>query len=248
MNQEKENSKKMNWQDNCASTFVKVTVYTLEKDYKYTEEQYKDMINHVAIMDCGLSEWKTGFFPTKESAVAAVEEMKNDPNMEGVQLFVCVVYEHSMGRFVESGTHLKCWTYYDGKLLDEDLDGAFREEETPFLGRPQEKIRFRHGDIVMVADWPFGRWGIVYSVPMTEEQLKERKERIESGQGSDFSDVERDDDCYYVIYSDNTNLGNAEEVAAYRLLPPPPQGVPPFVEKALREGLRKAEKEFGWQP
>lgn len=216
----------MNWQDNCPSTIV-------------------NMMNRVGLMGCGLSEWKTGYFPTKESAVAAVEEMKNEPNMEGVQLFVCFVYEKSMGRFVESCTHLKGWTYYDGKLLDEDLDGEFCEEETPFLGRPQEKIRFRHGDIVMVADRSFGRWGIVYSVPMTEEQLKER---IESGQGSDFSDVERDDDCYYVICSDNINLGHTEEVAAYRLLPPPPQGVPPFVEKALREGLRKAEKEFGWQP
>ena len=57
------------------------------------------------------------------------------------------------------GEYLKEWTYKYCYLHDESIVRNFAERENPFMGRPQEMIHFKRGDIVMIPDDYAGHWG-----------------------------------------------------------------------------------------
>lgn len=241
MNKEKESSKGMAGQGNCPPIFYEMEVHRLSKSYEFTDEEYKDQLRFAEGLYCGLTMEGMGFFPTKESALMSMEALQNDSNNADIQFYICIIREKEMDRVMECGSYLKEWTYYNGKLLDESIVRNCCEEKDPFLGRPQEKIRFRHGDIVTVPS-PFGgKWGIVYDTPPTEERAREYIERL----GIFALDWRNDS---YVILESDEGFSSHDDVPAHYVLPVPPQGVPPFVEKTLREGLRKAEKQLKWNP
>lgn len=95
------------------------------------------------------------------------------------------------------------WHIYtrEGILYEECFicDENDPEEDVPFYGRPEEKIRFKVGDIVeVVCGHDFSELGIVVATPYTPERYKELEERcIRSGRSClnrvllDFAD-----DCY----------------------------------------------------
>lgn len=98
---------------------------------------------------------------------------------------------------MQPNDYIKEWTYVHGLLLDESIVRNYDEDENPFIGRPQEMIRFKKGDIVMIPDMNNGHWGIVCETPVTPEYIKGVNERIEREtgiKGNKYSNMDWSDD------------------------------------------------------
>lgn len=116
------------------------------------------------------------------------------------------------------------------------------KEENPFLGRPKDKIRFNHGDIVMAPDAYSAHWGIVYEVPPTEDQVSKNHNKIEKETGTRDYGLDWSDDNYIILTSD-VGAASHEHILAHRVLPAPLRAIPEFVERKLKEGLCKVDEE-----
>ena len=89
----------------------------------------------------------------------------------------------------------------NGSLLDENLvpvQWASEILDTRFLGRPEEKVRFRVGDLVEVLYGNTVALEIVAALPRSPEWVNERRKTY-----PDFH-LDSSDDCYYALgYSNN---------------------------------------------
>jgi hypothetical protein len=141
------------------------------------------------------------------------------------------------------GEYLKEWTYKYCYLHDESIVRNFAEWENPFMGRPQEMIHFKRGDIVMIPDDYAGHWGIVWGTPMTPEQYEKVNERINQGHDGDTMArkwrLDWSDDNYTILINAD---GAHEHIPAHHVLPHDGR-IPNFVRKTLMEGLRRAEED-----
>ena len=223
-----------------SSTIFEMEVWSLSDDNVYTDREYQEQLDSDGLMDCGMNKELTGLFPTREQALSELEMMSEDPFAPDRDLYCAFVRERAMCCMMNASDYLKEWTYNYCLLLDESLVRNYCEEENPFLGRSKDKIRFRHGDIVMVPDAYSAHWGIVCEVPPTEEQVEKihdkEKRTGTRGYGLDWSD-----DNYIILTSDE-GAASHEHILAHRVLPAPLRAIPAFVESKLKEGLCKADE------
>jgi hypothetical protein len=224
-----------------SSTIFEMDVWLLCNDNVYTDREYQEQLDSDGRMDCEMSKELTGLFPTRERALSDLEMMSDDPFAADKELYCAFVRERAMYCMMNASDYLKEWTYNYCLLLDESLVRNYCEEENPFLGRPKDKIRFSHGDIVMVPDAYSAHWGIVWEVPPTEEQVRKIHDKMEKETGTSDYRLDWSDDSYIILTSD-VGAASHEHVLAHRVLPAPLHAIPAFVERKLKEGLRKADE------
>ena len=240
MNPQNENGSKLIKAGIYSSTIFEMEVWSLFNDNEYTDQEYQEQLDSCGRMDCGLNNELTGLFPTQERALLSLEMMNDDTFASDRDLYFAFIRERAMCCMMNASDYLKEWTYYNCHLLDESLVRNYCEEENPFLGRSKDKIRFSHGDIVMVPDAYRAHWGIVCEVPPTDEQVEKINDRVERDtRGFKFCGLDWSDDNYILLTSDK-GFASHEHILAHHVLPAPQCGVPAFVVKKLNEGLRKA--------
>ncbi|MCQ2243152.1 MAG: hypothetical protein MJZ32_02720 [Bacteroidaceae bacterium] len=223
-----------------STTIYEMEVWSLANDNEYSEEDYLEQLKSDGCMSCGLHKEKVGLFETKERALDCLNMISEDPWDSDRDLYCTFIREKAMYCLMNQRDYLKEWTYIYSQLHDESLVRNYAEDENPFLGRPKDMVRFKHGDIVMVADNYDGHWGIVYGSPITKEEIKDVNERIEKETGmpgTKYSIMDWSDDSYLILTNEKGFNGGHEHILAHHVIPP--LSVPGVVRSKLEEGLQK---------
>ena len=225
-----------------STSIYEMDVWTLPTDNEDSEEDYMWQLENEGHMDCGLRRELTGLFRTKEWALEDLDKALN--NRDGNRNIYCTfIRERTLNCMMLPGEYLKEWIYKYCYLHDESIVRNFAERENPFMGRPQEMIHFKRGDIVMIPDDYAGHWGIVWGTPMTPEQYEKMNERINQGHDGDTMArmwrLDWSDDNYTILINAD---GDHEHILAHHVLPHDGR-IPNFVRKTLMEGLRRAEED-----
>lgn len=214
-----------------SSTIYEMEIWTLANDQNYTDEEFEQQLKDCDCMGCGLRRESVGLFPTKERALEDLEMMYEDPFAQDRELYCAFIRERAMYCMMQPDEYIKEWTYVNGLLVDESLLRNFAEDENPFCGRPQEMIRFKRGDIVMIPDEHDGHWGIVCGTPLTPENIEEMDKRAQRK----FGDIGKvpsrkdwSDDQYTILTSENSH----EHILAHHVLPA--WDVPEYVREKLK--------------
>lgn len=84
----------------------------------------------------------------------------------------------------------------NGELNDECLIGETVNHIDPFYGRPEEKIRFKVGDIVEVCRGGEAELQIIAALPWTPEKVEKRNRRLMKERGQILLQLDAFDDCY----------------------------------------------------
>jgi hypothetical protein len=157
-----------------------------------------------------VSSFGVGFFSSLKSAEAALSKYISEQTEDDVYCFF--IKEFAVDDLLYSYTESERVYSPAGELIDECL---VAELEGDFYGRPPEKIRFKVGDIVEVLAYGHVELGIVYAVPETPDEMKERiayliehyypndtNHDFQSGYGDDCYNVysgkmwDKDDNCF----------------------------------------------------
>lgn len=219
-----------------STTIFEMETWALANDQEYTDEEFQAQLKYNGCMDCGLRKESVGLFPTKERALEHLEMMYEDPFAKDRELYCAFIREKAMSCMMQPDDYIKEWTYVNGLLLDESLLRNFAEDENPFCGRPQEMIRFKKGDIVMIPDGYCGHWGIVWDPPVSPE-VNDRIERESSNRGTKCSGMDWSDDQYTILTNVKDYIVSYEHILAHHVLPT--WSVPEYVRKVLEEGLKQ---------
>lgn len=223
-----------------STTIYEMEIWTLANELDYTDEDYKEQLEHSGCMNCRLQRESVGLFSTKESALEHLEMISEEPFDEYREIYCAFIREKAMNCMMNPCDYIKEWTYVNGHLIDESLVRNYDEDENPFHGRPEEMIRFKEGDIVMTPDGYGGHWGIVRGIPITPDFIKEVNDRIEREtgvRGDKFSMMDWSDDQYTITTTSEGFDGGHEHILAHHVLLA--EHVPEFVRKTLEEGLKR---------
>ncbi|GHT51733.1 hypothetical protein AGMMS49982_09960 [Bacteroidia bacterium] len=149
--------------------------------------------------------WELGIFSSLKSAESAMLKHigENDARAEYKDDVYCFFIKEYAEDVLSYSMHESERVYSPtGDLLDECLLSELECEA--FFGRPQEKIRFKKGDIVEVLEYDQVELGIVNATPETPERMQERiayvTEHYPNTRHIFQSDVT--DDCYMVYSGD----------------------------------------------
>lgn len=186
------------------------------------------------------SRWSLGYFSTLAKAEKEIRDYVVNSQHDGDgytssdYCFIITEWEidNDDGQnIISRQTYLKDGSFYDRNYVDRDK---------VFRGRPKDKIRFKHGDIVEVMDNGYLRLAIVDSEPTSVERVNYLHERaIKKGHLKEGEDLFMDiSDDQYMVY-DLTGGGHSHIESQFVF--------PHFkhVSKHLRERLWTAmETEF----
>ncbi len=204
-----------------------------EKPSEESEPSDEDIITEMrenGCVVCANYDFSTGFYNTRERAEQALGEWSEWCFDVGVSIDFALIRQRVSYCQMNPSDYVKEWSYNKFlKAVDETLVRNYALKENPFLGRPEEMIRLKIGDIVKVFCRDSAYWGIVYALPFTPKEVSKKK---------DFP-FDYTDDCY-IILTDNTGYDSHEHVPSHRVIKPYPTEAPLKVRELLEEGLAKA--------
>ena len=193
------------------------------KEMDYTKESVKEELESQGRIFANDSFFSIGLYPNKQRALEAMGEEFETAYDNGIHIPFCFLRQipahvqmDGRGEYVQE-------SLYEGCLLkDVSLVRNFNTDYYKFQGRPEEKIRFKVGDIVKVADGAITYWAVIYGLPPTPELVSKNfdyvavsgrrflnKEEMEAKSVLDYSD-----DCYTVL----TNYECHQHILAHRVI------------------------------
>lgn len=180
------------------------------------------------------SRWSMGFYSTLAKAEKHKDEyvkydMADEDSVSDVYCYIITEWEIDCDNGLDKisiRTYLK-----DGKLYERN----YVDRDKVFRGRPKDKIRFKHGDIVEVYDHDELLLAIVDGEPDSIERVDYlRKRAVENGHLKDGEDLWMDySDDQYMVY-DLTGNGHSHIESQFVF----PHNKP--VSKKTRERLETA--------
>ena len=199
-----------------------------------------------------------GFYSTFDKAydmfqklVAESKEDKEECEKEGEpDEYYAFTLGYSISKIqldVQYGRTLAFRTYTrDGELNDESIWEDENGEAPPFYGRPEEKIRFKMGDIVEVIGFGHtAELSIVSSHPWTPQQIEKRNKELEQEYGKGHTlIIDSTDDCYL---THSLGLGNTHCHPACANVFAPTKKVPATLRRKLQAHLLEENFTFGYR-
>lgn len=76
-----------------STTIYEMEIWTLANELDYTDEDYKEQLEHSGCMNCGLLRESVGLFSTKESALEHLDMMSEEPFDEYREIY-CALQLH----------------------------------------------------------------------------------------------------------------------------------------------------------
>ena len=133
----------------------------------------------------------------------------------------------------------------DGELNDESIwTDEKGTDPFPFYGRPEEKIRFKMGDIVEVHMRGYAELSIVSSTPWTPQEIERRNKELEKRRGKGHTlTLDSYDDCYL---THSLGLGNTHWHPVCSELFAPTKKVPAKIRRKLQAKLLEENFTFGY--
>lgn len=204
-----------------------------------------------------VKESELGLFSTFEKAydmlqeyVAESKEDKEECEKEGEpDEYYAFTLGYSISQIqldVRYGRTLAFQTYTrDGELNDESVWMDENGEAPPFYGRPEEKIRFKMGDIVEVIGFGHtAELSIVSSHPWTPQEVENWNKELEKKYGKGIIRMDSSDDCYL---THSLGLGNTHCHPACANVFAPTKKVPATLRRKLQAHLLEENFTFGYR-
>ena len=160
-----------------------------------------------------------GVFFDKESALSKMQELVEADGDTGFHRYF-YLREKPQAVMMGEYDYIKEYTYDNGHLVDESVVCNYDVKNNPFMGRTEEQIQHKVGDIVLVLTDYESYWGIVSHIPPKYDGQP---------QGTLL------DDTYRVC----TSANNQWKIMAHRVLKP--HDVPDYVEKLLRAEMNNVQ-------
>lgn len=140
----------------------------------------------------------------------------------------------------------------DGELNDENVWTDEKGEDLPFYGRPEEKIRFKTGDIVEVRMRGYAELSIVDAHPWTPKEVEKRNEELarnkklekKYGKAALVLSLDSSDDRYL---THSLGLGNTHWHPACVDVFAPTKKVPATLRHKLQAKLLEENFTFGYR-
>lgn len=206
--------------------------------YSTLENAYKIMQEDVAEAKQEMAEWEK----EKDERVKKEEW----PELQYNTTFGYTISELRLDTSLWYWGSLSDRTYTrDGELNDECFwEGEKESEPLPFYGRPEEKIRFKVGDIVEVIGRGEVDLRIIGGLPWTPQKIEERNIELkkEYGKGHELH-CDSSDDCYL---SHSLGIGNTHDHPACTLVFAPTKKVPLTIKRKLQAKYIEETITFGY--
>lgn len=214
------------------------------KDIDYTPKSVKEELESQGLILANDRFLSIGSYPNKQRALEAMGEESETAYDNGIHIPFCFLRQipahvqmNSRGEYVQE-------SLYEGCLLkDVSLARNFGTDYYKFQGRPEEKTRFKVGDIVKVADGEITYWAVIYDLPPTPERVRKifdnvvasgrrflNKEEMKAKSVLDYSD-----DCYTVL----TNYECHEHILAHTVINA--YSIPDIIKETLEDVFVKTK-------
>ena len=154
------------------------------------------------------------FCASKESAEAIIRGALQSEEEWLKDIYCFYIYERALDVVACRSEYCSCWLYSErGELIDQRLFPSCWSEEG-FVGRSDEEIRFKFGDLVEVYDGDSVRLAYVLASPRCKEWYRQKAEEKGKPYLGDVSDdtyviIERVGRGQYVDYMTNHNHADA---------------------------------------
>lgn len=231
------------------SCYYEMEIWVYNPKEESSDDDMQDDLNHYGVIK--FSAWRdsVGIYRTKEEALEYLNMISEDPLPDGNDILVVYIRQKPVGIQMDPHACLKEWTYVDGVLHDETIVRNYDLDNNRFYGRPQEMIRHKVGDIVVVAEGGNAHWGIVCSLPPTPEEVKKVNDRsIAKGRINEGDSLlDYSDDCYIILLLDEKYKVSHEHIQANRIIPGWKAGIPDSAKAILEKEIGNEQNDCIYQ-